>query len=74
MWSDAERKGWAELEAAAEKSGGYLAPSNGLVTMEYDYRAMSRYASKKGVTSMELTEKERDIFKFDPPLVYGKTL
>jgi len=71
MWSEAERKGWAELEVAAEKAGGYLAPPVQPVIMEYDYRAMSRYASKKGVTSMELTEKERDIFKFDPPLVYG---
>jgi len=71
MWSDAERKGWDELEAAAEKAGGYLAPPSRPVIMEYDYRAMSRYASKKGVTSIELTEKERDTFKFDPPLVYG---
>jgi hypothetical protein len=31
--------------------------------MDYDYRAMSKYAAEKGVTSMELTDVERDIFK-----------
>jgi len=63
MWSKSERKAWAELEAAADKAGGYLAPPTGPVIMEYDYRAMSRYASKKGVTSMELTDAERNMFK-----------
>jgi len=38
--------------------------------MDYDYRAMSKYATKKGITSFDLTEEERDMFKFDPPLVY----
>jgi hypothetical protein len=31
---------------------------------------MGNYAAKKGLTSMELTEEERDIFKYDPPPVY----
>ncbi|MCL2398602.1 MAG: hypothetical protein FWC91_02515 [Defluviitaleaceae bacterium] len=70
MLSDTERKGWAELEAAAEKAGGYLSPPNRPVVMDYDYRAMSKYAKKKGVTSFELTEEERNMFKFIPPLVY----
>jgi len=38
--------------------------------MDYDYRAMSKYAKQKGITPMELSDKERDQFKFDPPLVY----
>ena len=71
MWSEAERRGWAELEAAAEKAGGYLAPPKRPLIMDYDYHAMSKYATKKGVTSMELTEEERSIFKFEPPLVYN---
>jgi len=71
MWSKAERKAWSDLDAAAEKAGGYLAPPSRPVIMDYDYRAMSKYATKKGVTSMELTDAERNMFKFDPPLVYS---
>jgi len=71
MWSESERRDWAEFEAAAERAGGYLAPPKRPLIMDYDYRAMSKYATKKGVTSMELTEEERNIFKFDPPLVYN---
>jgi len=70
MLSDTERKGWAELETAAEKAGGYLSPPIRPIVMDYDYRAMSKYATKKGITSFDLTEEERDMFKFDPPLVY----
>ena len=70
MLSDADLKGWDALDAAAERAGGYFAPLKRPVIIDYDYREMSRYATKKGVTSMELTEEERDMFKFDPPLVY----
>ncbi|MCL1877742.1 MAG: hypothetical protein FWF80_02690 [Defluviitaleaceae bacterium] len=70
MLTDTVLRGWDELEAAAEKAGGYLVPPRRPVIMDYDYRAMSKYATQKGVTSMELTDKERDMFKFDPPLVY----
>jgi hypothetical protein len=70
MWSESERRGWAELDAAAERAGGYLAPPKRPLVIDYDYRAMGNYAAKKGLTSMELTEEERDIFKYDPPLVY----
>ena len=68
MWSNKERNDWEALEAAAEKAGGYLAAPKGTNIMEYDYRAMSRYASAKGITSMELTDSERDMFKFDRAL------
>ena len=71
MWLKTKPNEWSELDAAAEKAGGYLAPPNRPVIMDYDYRAMSKYAAKKGLTSMELTDSERDLFKFDPPLVYG---
>ena len=71
MWSDDDRKAWAELEVAVEKAGGYLAQKKRPIIMDYNYRAMSKYASKKGITSMELTEAERDLFKFDPPLIYN---
>jgi len=70
MLSNIERKGWAKLEAAAEKAGGYLSPPGRPVIMDYDYPAMSKYAKKRGVTSFELTEEERNMFKFIPPLVY----
>jgi len=68
MWSDAERRSWAELDATAEKAGGYLASPKHPAMMDYDYPAMGRYAKAKGVTSFELTESERNIFKFDPPI------
>ena len=71
MLSESTRNGWKELELAAEEAGGYLAPPKTQLIVDYDYRAMSRYAAKKGVTSMELTEEERDMFKYDPPLVYA---
>ena len=71
MSSNAIPDNWDELETAAEKAGGYLAQPSRPVVMDYDYRAMSKYAAEKGVTSMELTDQERDMFKFDPPLVYS---
>jgi hypothetical protein len=71
MSSNAIPDNWDELEAAAEKAGGYLAQPSRPVVMDYDYRAMSKYAAEKGMTSMELTDQERDMFKFDPPLVYS---
>jgi hypothetical protein len=70
MWSDTVRKRWTELETAVEKAGGYLAPPIRPIIMDYDYRAMSRYATKKGIKPIELTEHERDLFKLEPPLVY----
>ena len=71
MLSEATRRGWAELEAAAEEAGGYLAPPKYPLVVDYDYRAMSKYAAKKGITSFDLTEEERDMFKYNPPLVYA---
>jgi hypothetical protein len=63
-------KGWDALDEAAERAGGYLAFPNGPSVMDYDYHEMAKYAAKKGVTSMELTEEELKLFEFDPPLVY----
>ena len=70
MWSETERTQWKALEDAAERAGGYLAAPKRPIVMDYDYRAMSKYAKQKGITPMELSDKERDQFKFDPPLVY----
>lgn len=70
MWTQAKRKNWAKLEVSADEAGGYLAPLNRPLVMDYDYRAMSKYASEKGLTGVELSEEERNMFKFDPPLVY----
>ena len=61
---------WNALEIAAEKAGGYVIPPTRPIIMDYDYPAMSKYAAKKGVTSLDLTNAERNKFKFDPPLIY----
>ena len=59
------------LDEAAEHTGGYVAVPRHPHIVDYDYRAMSKYAKSKGLKSIELTEEEQDMFKFDPPLIYG---
>jgi hypothetical protein len=64
-------KAWRVVDEAAERSGGYVAYYPGKKNaQEFDYRAMSRYARDKGVTSMDLSEDELKIFEFDPPLIF----
>jgi len=60
------------LDEAAEKAGGYVdyVPGRPLI-MDYDYRAMSNYARKKGVPTTGLTADELKMFEFDEPLVYN---
>jgi hypothetical protein len=71
MWSEAERRAWAEFEVAAEKAGGYLAKPKRPLVIEYDYRAMSKYCHEKGIAKMELTEDELKLFEYAEPLVYN---
>ena len=40
------------------------------MVVEADYRAMSKYCVKRGITSDELTDEEYSMFLYDEPLVY----
>ena len=61
------------LDEAAEKAGGYVryVPGEPMI-LEYDYPAMSKYCRKKGIKPMEMSEEERKMFEYDPPLVYPR--
>lgn len=61
------------LDDAAAKAGGYVdySPEKKLI-LDYDYAAISRYCRKKGIKKSELTDDERKMFEFDPPLVYPR--
>ena len=60
------------LDEVAEEAGGYVryVPGEPLI-VEADYRAMSRYCIKRGITSDELTDEEYRMFLYDEPLVYA---
>jgi hypothetical protein len=71
-WQTEEgRRANAEMEEAAERAGGYVAPPKHPIVIEYDYRAMSKYCCDKGIKPMELTEDELKMFLYDEPLVYA---
>jgi hypothetical protein len=70
MVTEEERRIWNALDEAAEEAGGYVVMPKRPLIIEYDYRAMTEYCRKKGVSKMELTEEELKLFEFDPPLVY----
>ena len=61
------------FDDAAAKAGGYVDyyPGKKFV-LDYDYAAISRYCRKKGIKKADLTAEEREMFKFDPPLVYPR--
>lgn len=71
MLSDKERKAWNDLDDLAAKCGGYVAPPKRPIVIEYDYRAMSKYCTEKGIEPMELSEEELQLFLYDEPLVYA---
>ncbi len=70
MLSETERRAAIELDELAEKAGGYLKFCRPL-TIEFDYREMTEYCRKKGVSKMDLSEDELKLFEINPPLVYG---
>ncbi len=70
MLSEADKRGWDEIDAEAQKAGGYLR-SMYPFTQDYDYRGMSRYCRDKGITHDDLTDAELKLFEFNPPLVFG---
>jgi hypothetical protein len=74
MLTEADRRGWNAIDEVVERSGGsYVAYYPGKkTTLEYDYRAMTKYCSEKGVSKMDLTEAELKLFEFDPPLAYPR--
>jgi len=71
MLSEADRRGWAALEEAAERAGGYLAPPKRPLVVDYDYHAMSNYCCERGINGSDLTEDELKQFEYAEPLVYA---
>lgn len=71
MLSERKQRDWDQLDAAAVRAGGYLSIPSRPLTIEYDYRAMTRYCRIKGVSKMDLTEEELKKFEYSEPLIYG---
>jgi len=71
MLSKEEKRGWDELDKAAERAGGYLAPPKRPLIIEADYRAMSNYCAEKGIQPMDISEEEYKMFVYDEPLIYA---
>jgi hypothetical protein len=71
MSDKSEMKSWDEIDAAAVRAGGYLAAPKRPLIIEYDYRAMTEYCQKNGVSKMDLSEDELAIFEYAKPLVYS---
>ena len=72
MLSEDKIRGWDALDAAATKARGYLKMPKRPLTIEYDYRAMTKYCKEKGVSKMDLTEEQLKLFEYSEPLVYAK--
>ena len=70
MLNDTQRSGWEALDEAAVRAGGYLANPKRPLMIEYDYRTMTEYCSKKGISKMDLTEIELKLFEYAQPLIY----
>ena len=70
MLNDAQKRGWDAIDEAAVRAGGYLANPKRPLVIEYDYRAMTKYCRKKGVSKMDLTEDELKLFEYSEPLIY----
>jgi hypothetical protein len=71
MLSKIEVSGWDALDEAALRAGGYLATPKRPLIIEYDYRAMSMYCTKKGIEPLDLTDDELKMFEYAKPLVYA---
>ena len=71
MLSKDEKKGWDAIDEAAVKGGGYLAKPKRPLIIEYNYRAMTEYCRKKGISKMDLTKEELRMFEYAEPLVYA---
>jgi hypothetical protein len=71
MLTKAELRGWDALDEAAMRAGGYLATPKRPLVIEHDYRAISKYCTKKGIEPIELTENELKMFEYPEPLIYA---
>ena len=71
MLSKKEKQGWDAIDEVAERVGGYLAKPKRPLVIEYDYRAMTLYCQKKGISKMDLTDEELKMFEYPVPLVYA---
>jgi len=71
MLNSAEVGSWNALDKAAVKAGGYLVAPKRPLTIEHDYRAMSRYCTDKGIDPVDLTDEELKMFGYPKPLIYA---
>ena len=71
MSNESKKHGWDELDKVAERAGGYLANPKRPLLIEYDYRAMTEYCRKKGISKMDLSKEELVMFEYAEPLVYS---
>ncbi|MCL2201811.1 MAG: hypothetical protein FWB75_07575 [Oscillospiraceae bacterium] len=71
MLTENEKQGWRELDSKAQLAGGYVTAPKRPLVIEYDYRAMTSYCKKKGVSKMDLTESELSMFEYAEPFIYS---
>jgi hypothetical protein len=71
MLSNASQQDWDALDEAEARACGYLAKPKRPLAIEYDYRAMTKFSRKKGISMMELNEGELKRFDYEVPLVYS---
>ena len=71
MLSKEDLKGWDEIDAIAQRVGGYVAKRTGPLIIEFDYPAMTKYCKEKNISKMDLTEDELKMFEYPEPLVYA---
>lgn len=60
--SEQELERMRELDEAAEKAGGFLAPLSDAKT-SYDYRAIVKYCREKGIDPVDITVRELNRFR-----------
>jgi len=58
------------LDDAATIAGGYVEYNKGELLIDCDYRALSDYCKEKGIKPLDLSDKERSMFEYNPPLKY----
>lgn len=59
--SEADRQKMRDLDDAAEKAGGFVAPISD-ERVRYDYREISRYCKERGIEPVDLTIRELNQF------------
>jgi len=59
--TESERKQMRELDAAAEKAGGFVSTVK-CNDIHYDYRAIIKYCKEKGIEPIDMTIRELNSF------------